>query len=171
MKFDGGRSKTKFFFHNVCDLNLFTHKEKTGNAYALTDSGLISVGTAGWNQPGNSYQSFFANLNSGLCFGESFINYANSIGFNLHFQLLGFGTVYKKAFKPYVEFENDTTLNLDLLDKHYDLYVQENLTLEDGTVSDNSVLNVKAGRSIVIKPDNVFERGSSVTLKIDPELL
>lgn len=168
---DGGPSKSKFFVHNVCELNLYT-LERVGLLYAMGHEGLISFGTVMANFGGNYNTLLLSEVRKGRTFGDGMKRMANNNGLQRdpRFSLLGAATLKCYPAKPYI----DTTV-ISIAQK--DITKEEMYWAGDSACIESEVavypdgsLNIFAGNTIHIRPEFHAAYGGNVHLKIDPKL-
>jgi len=171
---DGGPSKTKFFIHNVCDLNLYTLTDRVGLLYAMCHGGLISFGTTLTNYGSTDNKPLLRIVQNGGCFGDGLLEMAKSARFKLagdpRFSLLGAGTLKAYPYKPYIDYDTLLITNKDLT-KIETYWVKDKVEIKDSVnILNGAALNIVAGNWIVIRPEFHAEKGSEMHLKIDRKL-
>lgn len=158
-------SKVPFFLANSCHLSDYssvtgTAGNNVGLLMAMTHSGLISMGSVNSNRSGNDYLDYITALKNGKCFGDAFLEYANSNGItDISFIMLGAGTLKSQ---PYISYGSRILRNATLANADYNY--SEPLHLINITAVAGNTSTIVASKEIRIAPETRFNRGSTVNL-------
>jgi hypothetical protein len=115
-----GKIQTPFFCHNACHINKFNERradpikdKNLGSLYALGQEGLICMGTASLDWPGDNKETFFNCCVNEFDFGQAFREQAQTRfgSSSTIYALLGAGALRPK---PYIQYSS-----LELRDKTY----------------------------------------------------
>jgi hypothetical protein len=155
-----GMSKTPFFLNNACKLNNYTWTQPgeaenpnngglaiskcLGNLYALGHSGLICMGTADDNHPGDSYSPFTTCLVNGLDFGQAFLAQQNSYPWGPFYSLLGAGSL---RAQPYVQYNSAVEQNLTITTSQSPLTLSQPFFIQNVTVSGSGSWSLTSNNS------------------------
>jgi hypothetical protein len=175
----GGYSKSQFFLTTACEINNFIEAnscdfpqdpnyggniivKNLGNLYALGHNGLICMGTADVDGPGNSKAIFTTNLRDGKDFGEAYLAHQQSYWTRNIFVLLGAGNLRSQ---PYVQFGADIEQNMTITTSQSPLNLTQPILIQNVTVngagnwdvtSNNSATPPGTHSEIVVRPETDF---------------
>jgi hypothetical protein len=180
----GGYSKSQFFLMKACEINNFIStsppladdpnpgtaiSKNMGNLYALGHNGLICMGTASSDCPGESKAPFTTALNDGKDFGEAFLAQQNSSWFIncgsgglMVYALLGAGSL---RAQPYVQYGADIEQNMTITTPQNPLNLYQPVLVQNVTVSGSGNWSITSNNSgmppgthseIVIRPETDF---------------
>lgn len=158
-------SKVPFFLANSCHLSDYSSVtgaagNNVGLLMAMAHNGLISFGSVNSNYRGNDYLDYITAINSGKCFGDAFLDYANSKGISdVSFIILGAGTL--KA-QPYISYGSTVIRNATLANTTYNY--ETPLHLVNVTAVAGNTSTIITNKEIRISPETKFNLGSTVNL-------
>jgi hypothetical protein len=183
----GGNSKSQFFLTNACGINNFisTHppsdkdpnfgsaiSKNLGNLYGLGHNGLICMGAADDDHPGDNKAPFTTALRDGKDFGEAYIAQQNSHWNYPFYTLLGAGNL---RAQPYVQYgtyiEQPRTITGNESTSTYAPVLIQDVNVNwpgNWTVTSTHDASSPFGThsEIVVRPETHFADSSEVHLRI-----
>lgn len=161
-------SKVPFFLANSCHLNEYSNVtggagNNVGLLMAMTQNGLISMGSINSNDRARKYLGFISAINKGQCFGDAFLSYVNTESglSDVSFIMLGAGTLKAQAYVNYGStLMRDYTLANGMFNYETPLHLI-NVSTIAGRIS-----TIITNKEIRIAPETVFNRGSTVNLVV-----